>query len=69
MPFTKNHKLGATPLNEEPFDRSPVCFNVRKGVREKLKTIPDWKGRLREFIDTLIEDCSMQVCQHVLIFV
>lgn len=60
MPFHKKHKLGAIPLNEEPFDRSPVCFNVRKGVKEKLKTIPDWKERLRTFIDELIEtdnDC------------
>ncbi|NEU76042.1 hypothetical protein PI95_026685 [Hassallia byssoidea VB512170] len=56
MTFQKKHKLGALPLNEEPFDRSPVCFNVRKGVKEKLKTVPDWKERLREFIDELIEN-------------
>ncbi len=37
-------------------DRSPVCFNVRIGVKEKLKNIPDWKEKLRVFVDTLIED-------------
>ncbi len=56
MTFKKQHKLGAKPLYEEPLDRTPVCFNVRQGVREKLKTIPDWKEKLRTFVDTLIED-------------
>lgn len=55
MPFHKQHKLGAKPLNNEPFDRTPVCFNVRQNVREKLKTVPDWKEKLREFVDYLIE--------------
>ncbi|MEG4964744.1 MULTISPECIES: hypothetical protein [unclassified Microcoleus] len=45
MPFQKNHKLGAKPIGDEPMDRTPICFNVRTGVREKLKTIPDWKER------------------------
>jgi hypothetical protein len=56
MSFEKKHKLGAKPLNDTPFDRTPVCLNVREGVREKLKTVPDWKERLREFIDQLISD-------------
>jgi hypothetical protein len=58
MPFEKKHKLGAAPLNEEPFDRTPVCFNVKKGIRDKLKTVPNWKERLREYIDRLIEDLN-----------
>jgi hypothetical protein len=58
MPFEKKHKLGATPLNEEPFDRTPVCFNVKNGIRDKLKTVPNWKERLREYIDRLIEDLN-----------
>jgi hypothetical protein len=58
MTFEKNHKLGALPLNDEPFDRSPVCFNVRKGVKEKLKTVPNWKERLRDYIDEMIEQMS-----------
>jgi len=60
MTFEKKHKLGARPLNDEPMDRSPVCFNVRLGVREKLKTVPDWKERLREFVDNLIENVDKQ---------
>ncbi|MEB3180657.1 MAG: hypothetical protein VKL59_16765 [Nostocaceae cyanobacterium] len=56
MPFQKNNKLGAISLNEEPFDKSPVCFNVRKGVKEKLKAVPDWQERLRKFVNELIEE-------------
>ena len=56
MTFEKKHKLGAQPLHSEPMDRTPVCFNVKNGVREKLKTVPDWKERLREFVDSLISE-------------
>jgi hypothetical protein len=56
MPFQKKNKLGAISLNEEPFDKSPVCFNVRKGVREKLKTVPGWQERLRHLVDELISE-------------
>ncbi len=55
MPFQKQHKLGAKPLNDEPFDRTPVCFKVKQGVREKLKAVPNWKEQLREFVAHLIE--------------
>ncbi|NMF63330.1 hypothetical protein DP113_10780 [Brasilonema octagenarum UFV-E1] len=56
MPFQKNNKLGAKSFNEEPFDKSPVSFCVRKGVKEKLKAIPDWQERLRKLVDELIDD-------------
>ncbi|NJM70259.1 MAG: hypothetical protein HC862_08520 [Scytonema sp. RU_4_4] len=45
-----------TILQRQIFNRTPVCFNVRVGVREKLKAVPDWKERLREFVDQLISD-------------
>jgi hypothetical protein len=56
MPFKKGNRLGFKPKNEEPFDQRPVCFNVRKGVREKLKAVSDWQERLREYVDNLIEE-------------
>ncbi|MBD2606782.1 hypothetical protein H6G81_20160 [Scytonema hofmannii FACHB-248] len=58
MTFKKNHKLGALPFNDEPFDTSPVCFKVRKGVKDKLKAVPDWQERLRAFVDNLIESAA-----------
>lgn len=60
MTFQKKHKLGAKPLNSEPMDRTSVCFNVKNGVSEKLKTVPDWKERLRDFVDSMIEDMDKQ---------
>jgi hypothetical protein len=62
MPFQKNNKLGATSLNEEPFDKSPLCFAVRKGVREKLKAVPGWQERLRKLVDELIEEAG-DICK------
>jgi hypothetical protein len=60
MPFQKGNKLGFKPQNNQPFDKRPICFNVRVGVREKLKTVPDWQERLRECVDKLIEDMDKQ---------
>ncbi|WP_166482522.1 hypothetical protein [Scytonema sp. UIC 10036] len=44
------------PKEGEAYDQSPVQFKVRKGVREKLKTIPNWQDILRKFVDDLISD-------------
>lgn len=54
MPFEKNHKFGFT--SDNPMDKNPVCFKVRPGIRDKLKAVPDWQERLREYVDQLIAD-------------
>jgi hypothetical protein len=54
MPFQKKNKLGFT--SNQPFDKDPVCFKVLPGVKDKLKTVPDWQERLREFVNQLIEE-------------
>ncbi|MDJ0799379.1 MAG: hypothetical protein QNJ51_21610 [Calothrix sp. MO_167.B12] len=56
MPFQKNHKLGALPYGDEPLDTKPVSFKPRRGQLEKLKAIPNWQERLRDYIDTLIKE-------------
>jgi hypothetical protein len=53
MRFQKNNKFGFT--SDDPLDKSPICFKVKPGVREKLKAVPDWQKRLREYVDQLIE--------------
>lgn len=54
MTFQKKHKLGFT--SEHPFDKDPICLKVQPGVKSKLKAIPNWQKRLREFIDELIKE-------------
>lgn len=44
------------PKEGEAYDKSPVQFKVRKGVREKLKTIPNWQDILRKYVDNLISN-------------
>lgn len=56
MGFQKNNKLGFT--SSQPFDKSPVCFKVLPGVKEKLRAVPDWQERLREVVDRLIEEAN-----------
>ncbi|MEH2056099.1 MAG: hypothetical protein V7K97_08065 [Nostoc sp.] len=53
MTFQKKHKLGFT--SNRPFDKDPVCFKVLPGVKDKLKSVPDWQERLRKFVDELIK--------------
>ncbi len=54
MPFQKKNKLGFT--SKKPFDKDPVCFKVLPNVKDRLKAVPDWQERLREFVDKLIKE-------------
>ncbi len=48
------------PQNKVAYDKSPLQFKVLPGVREKIKTVPNWQQRLRDFVDQLIEDLDKQ---------
>jgi hypothetical protein len=55
MPFQKNnHKLGAKKRLNRPLDKETIGFKGYEGQKEKLKAVPDWQERLREFVDKLI---------------
>ena len=56
MPFHKNHKLGAKKRLNRPLDQQTIGFKGYEGQKEKLKAVPDWQERLREFVDKLIND-------------
>ncbi|MGB7893112.1 MAG: hypothetical protein WCF82_14580 [Microcoleus sp.] len=56
MPFQKNHKLGATKRLNRPLDKETIGFKGYEGQKEKLKAVPEWQERLREFVDKLISD-------------
>jgi hypothetical protein len=58
MPFQKNHKLGAKKFIERPLDQQPICFKGYEGQKEALKVIPDWQSKLRDFVDTLLQEKS-----------
>ncbi len=56
MPRTKFQ-----PDNQVAYDKTPVQFKVMPGVREKLKTVPNWQQRLRDFVEQLIWE---EYCQN-----
>lgn len=60
MPFQKNHKLGAKKILSRPLDKQAIAFKGYEGQKEKLKAVPDWQERLREFVDKLIEEVDKQ---------
>ena len=49
-------KIKFKPRNKVAFDKNPVQFKVLPGVREKLKTVPDWQERLRKYVDELVQE-------------
>lgn len=58
MPFRENNKLGFT--SKQPFDKDPICFKVLPAIKDKLKTVPDWQERLREFVSRLIDEAKTE---------
>lgn len=49
-------KIKFVPDNKVAYDKVPIQFKALPRIREKLKTVPNWQKRLREFVDKLIED-------------
>ena len=60
MPFQKGNKLGAKKQLKRPLDKEVIGFKGYEGQKEKLKAVPDWQERLREFVDLLISEQSDQ---------
>lgn len=48
------------PDNQVAYDKVPVQFKVLPGVREKLKAVPNWQERLRQYVDELLEEVDKQ---------
>lgn len=56
MPFQKNNTFGAKKRLKRPLDKETIGFKGYEGQKQKLKAVPDWPERLREFVDKLICD-------------
>ncbi len=56
MTFKEKNKLGAKQIYLRPVDSKVIAFRGRIGQIEKLKTIPHWQERLRDYVDFLIAE-------------
>ncbi len=56
MPFRKENKFRFKNFSKRLLDTQPICFKGYEGQKEKLKTIPNWQERFRQFADQLIEE-------------
>jgi hypothetical protein len=56
MPFQKGNKLGARKIIDRPLDQDPICFVGYEGTKEKLREIPNWQTKLRDYVERLIDD-------------
>jgi hypothetical protein len=68
MPFQKGNKLGAKKYLKRPLGKM-IGFRGYEGQQEKLKAVPDWQERLREYVDRLISrqsDSNAKICRDFL---
>jgi hypothetical protein len=42
--------------NAEPYAIAPVQFKVLPGVLEQLRQVPEWREKLRAYVDELIAE-------------
>ncbi|MDY6901069.1 MAG: hypothetical protein SWZ49_23760 [Cyanobacteriota bacterium] len=56
MPFRKNNEYRAKSIGEKPLGEKPVSFKPRQGQLAKLKQIPCWQEKLRDYIDVMIKE-------------
>jgi hypothetical protein len=56
MRISNMPRIKFKPSNKIAFDKAPVQFKVLPGVRERLKDIPNWQDKLRDYVDELIKD-------------
>ncbi|MDJ0801174.1 MAG: hypothetical protein QNJ51_30950 [Calothrix sp. MO_167.B12] len=56
MPFRKDNQHRAKSIGDKPLGTKPVSFKPRQGQLEKLKAIPNWQERLRDYIDMMIKE-------------
>jgi len=56
MPFQRNNQFAAKKMLNKPLDKDPICFKGYEGQKEKLKTVPNWQERMRQFANELISE-------------
>ena len=58
VPFQKGNKLGARKIIDRSLDKDPICFVGYEGTKDKLRQIPDWQAKLRDYVEQLIEEVA-----------
>ena len=56
MLFQKGHKLGAKKSVGRELDKQSISFKGYKGTRDKLRQMPDWQTKMRDYVERLIDD-------------
>lgn len=56
MTFEKNHTQGAKKMISRPLDKDPISFKGFEGSKAGLKAVPGWQGKLRDFVEGLIQE-------------
>ena len=54
--FKEGNTFGFTPAKSEERLDSPVTLKLTAEQRSKLKKMPGWQNKLREFIDQMITE-------------
>jgi len=66
MPFTKGNKHRAKKVLSRPLDAQIIGFRGYEGQKEKLRNIPDWQERLRQYVDKLQSENDQDVAHNAI---
>lgn len=63
MPFKKNHEFRFLPTESRSLDSKPLTLKLRPGIRDKLRSIPNWQSELRDVIEVWLQEKLDQIEQ------
>lgn len=55
MPLPEPNPYQFNPKGNEALDSTPLQLRVPKGIRERLRQIPEWQDKLREKLTVWVE--------------
>jgi hypothetical protein len=63
MPFKKNHEFRFLPIESQSLDTKPLTLKLRPGIRDKIRSIPNWQSELRDTIEAWLQKKLDQTAQ------
>lgn len=56
MPFKKDHEFRFLPTESKSLDPKPLTLKLRPGIRDKVRSIPNWQPELRDVIEAWLQE-------------
>ena len=58
MPFKKGHKDRFQA--ENPLEAVPLCIKLPVGLRDRIRTIPNWQNKVRDLLSQFAQESESE---------